>query len=352
MSRVTERNYVLDIARIVAVLAVVMIHVSAGFVTSYAPSSWEYVVGNVFDSFSRIGVPLFVMISGSLMLDEQRNITRRNIFRKYVKNILILLIFWSILYAFAFKIFYPFVTGNTISIKSFFAAFVFGHYHMWYLYMMIGLYMATPFLRAFTAKENQSLVRLFLLISLAVQFLLPISQVLSTWVNQATYYVQFIEQFNLDFFCGYTAYYLTGWYITHVGFKYKRTKHFIYFMGITSLLITIIGTQLTGDYGNTYSNMNLFVFLYSVGVYTALGNLKLNLHSHTKNMFSLLSRMTFGVYIIHPALLTVFCALIPYNDNSMPVFYILVSYVVVLLLSFVFSVIAAKIPFIKKFVRT
>lgn len=328
-----------------------MIHVSAGFVNSYAPSSWEYIAGNIFDSFSRIGVPLFVMISGSLMLDEQRNITARNIFRKYVKNILILLIFWSVLYAFAFQIFYPFVTGDTISIKSFIAAVVFGHYHMWYLYMIIGLYMATPFLRAFTAKENQSLVRFFLLISLAAQFLLPIFQVLSTWVDQATYYVQFIDQFHLDFFCGYTAYYLTGWYITHVGFKYKRTKYFIYFMGIASLLITICGTQLTGDYGNTYSNMNLFVFLYSVGVYTALGDLKLNLHSHTKNILSLLSRMTFGVYIIHPALLTAFCALIPYDHNSMPVFYILVSYVVVLLLSFVFSVLAAKIPFIKNFVR-
>lgn len=345
-----ERNYTLDIVRIIAILAVVMIHVSADFISSYAPLSWEYITGNIFDSLSRIGVPLFVMISGSLMLDEQRNITPRIMFRKYVKNVLVLLVFWSALYDFVFQILYPFVTGSTISIKSFVAAFVFGHYHMWYLYMIIGLYVVTPFLRAFTTKENQNLVRLFLIIALAVQFLLPIIQVLTIWVEQATYYIQLVDQFHLDFFCGYTTYYLAGWYISHIGFKNKPTKYLIYFMCIVSLLITIFGTQLTGDYENTYSNMNLFVFLYSVGVYTALNNLKFVLHDRTKNILTSLSRLTFGVYMIHPALLTAVHALVPYN-NSMPVFYVLAIYIVILLLSFVLSVIAAKIPYIKKFVR-
>ena len=70
-----ERNSFLDITRIVAVLAVIMIHTSSGFVTLYDTSSIEFLWGNIFDSISRIGVPLFVMISGSLMLDEEKNIT-------------------------------------------------------------------------------------------------------------------------------------------------------------------------------------------------------------------------------------------------------------------------------------
>ena len=61
-SALSKRNFSLDIARIVAILAVVMIHCSANFVSYYQPFSNEFVIGNLFDSVSRIGVPLFLMI--------------------------------------------------------------------------------------------------------------------------------------------------------------------------------------------------------------------------------------------------------------------------------------------------
>lgn len=66
MKNINNRILSLDITRIVAVLAVVMIHSSARFITE-SKTAYEFTAGNIFDTIARIGVPLFIMISGALM---------------------------------------------------------------------------------------------------------------------------------------------------------------------------------------------------------------------------------------------------------------------------------------------
>ena len=73
-----KRNYSLDIARIVAIMAVAMIHCSANFVIHFNLFSTEFILGNIFDAASRVGVPLFLMISGALFLDERKDITLKS----------------------------------------------------------------------------------------------------------------------------------------------------------------------------------------------------------------------------------------------------------------------------------
>ena len=54
-----ERNISLDLIRLVAIIAVIMIHVSANFVSNYEIGNIKFIWGNIFDSISRIGVPFF-----------------------------------------------------------------------------------------------------------------------------------------------------------------------------------------------------------------------------------------------------------------------------------------------------
>lgn len=262
-----ERNCFLDITRIAAVLAVVMLHTSADFVTSYDTSSSEFIWGNIFDSASRIGVPLFVMISGSLMLDENKIISIRNLIFNNIRTIVCLLFFWSALYSGVYNIAFPLIIGEAINFKKVIYSLLMGHYHMWYLYMIIGLYLITPFLREFVKKENKRLILLFIVISLIVQFTLPILNGLSLIREEIIYLAEFVEKFYLDFFGGYITYYLMGWYLIHIGIK-KRWR--FYFLGIVSLMIIILYVQITKDYTNGYSNMNIFVLLYSVSVFLIL----------------------------------------------------------------------------------
>ena len=102
MNKLARREIEFDILRILAILAVIMIHVSAPFVINYQPNSLQFTVGNIFDSISRIGVPFFVLISGTFMLDENKELSINKLSKKILK-LLTILIVWSAFYALVYN---------------------------------------------------------------------------------------------------------------------------------------------------------------------------------------------------------------------------------------------------------
>ena len=345
----TGRNYSLDLVRITAALAVVMIHVSAGFVKSFEITTDEFQIANILDSLSRIGVPLFVMISGSLFLDENRKLNTKNIYIKNLKGILVLLFAWSLIYSTVFNIIMPLMEDKTVDIGEFLKDFVLGHYHMWYLYMIAGLYAMTPFLRQFVKKKNKKLIQLFLVVAVCAQFFIPILQGLSDFVPKVSILITLVNRFKLNFFCGYTVYYVLGWYVIHIGFKAWQ-KRIVIITSILSLLLTIFYVSVTKDYKNGYSNLNLFILLYASGMLQLLLSLiKDEPNRKVKKALILLSRMSFGVYIIHPMLITIAKLIVPYH--AQPLRYMLLLYIVVVFVSFLICYLFSKMPLVRKLVR-
>lgn len=67
-----EKNY--DILRIIAAFMVISIHVSAESVSyNIAMPNSIFSFGNFFNSFSRFGVPIFIMLSGAFLLTNPKN---------------------------------------------------------------------------------------------------------------------------------------------------------------------------------------------------------------------------------------------------------------------------------------
>ena len=125
-----------------------MLHISSAYVISsmnnltYDVSFW---IGNIVDSFSRICVPLFVLISGMFLVGRTESF--RQSYQKRTSRILIPLVFWTIVYL-LFRAILASVLGHSIDIKSLVESVILGkpYYHMWYLFMLIGLYLFTPVL--------------------------------------------------------------------------------------------------------------------------------------------------------------------------------------------------------------
>lgn len=344
-----KRNYSLDVMRIVAVFAVVMIHCSGSFVANYSPVTIEFVIGNLLNSISRIGVPLFLMISGSLFLDEHKEITVKNILSKNVKSMAIITLVWAVIYAMAYKVALPFLRNEAVDIKNVIEGIATGHYHMWYLYMIMGIYLITPFLKKFVCEKNKELVLLFIIISFCAQFLAPVINAMSALGMNLSFINSWIEQFNLGFFNGYITYYLAGWYIVHIGIKQKWLTNLIYLLGAMALVSIIVFVQFTGDRSNAYANIGAPVFIYSVSVFLALNNIKWKFKENTNKKVVELSKLTFGVYIIHVMVLTACDELLPYSQNS--AVYLLVRFAVVACSSFLASYIISKIPVAKKIIK-
>lgn len=348
MGKIKKRNLSLDLIRVIAVFMVIMIHVCGKFVSEFNDSSAEFIIGNIFDSISHIGVPLFVMVSGALMLDERKNLNVKRLFCKNILNIVLLLMFWSAVYDAVYNVFLPLSKGEVINIKRVTESFVYGHFHLWYLYMIIGLYLVTPFLRKITNKENKNLVLLFIAISLVTQFTVPLIKGLKP-IFESLYLVSgFINKLKLGFFSGYITYYLTGWYLVHVGINKKRHKQLIYALSVISLALIIIYVQKTTHWELGYANVNLFVYLYSIGVFLFFNNIKTEKIKAPK-LLTALSSLTFGVYIVHIFIETSYRSLIPYSGT--PLLYIIVMFIVITLISFLICYIISKIPYVKKIIR-
>lgn len=344
-----KRNYSLDIARIVAVLAVVMVHSSSIFVANHPTFTNEFVFGNLFDSLARIGVPLFLMISGSLFLDESREVTLKSVLSKNVKSLAIITIIWAVIYSITYNLVYPFLAGEAISVKNAVGDIIDGHHHMWYLYMIIGVYIITPFLKGFVCKENKGMVLFFIIISLCVQFLVPVFYMI-TRLGAPVYLIStWLGKFRLDFFGGYITYFLTGWYIVHIGIKQKWCRYIIYSLGAICLFVMFFYAHFTGDYKTAYQNIGLPVFMYSVSVFLAINNINWKLKEKSAKKVEALSRLTFGVYIIHILVLGVLSKLFPYNRWC--ALYIVVCFAIVTCVSFLASYIISKIPILKKLIK-
>lgn len=97
---------------------------------------------------------------GALFLSTEKQLTTGDIWRKYVKRLMVVFCFWSAIYE-------SFETLKTYSLSdhryylSFIKRFFEGHYHMWYIYMIVFLYIITPILRRIV--EDKRLLQLFLL---------------------------------------------------------------------------------------------------------------------------------------------------------------------------------------------
>ena len=84
-----------DILRIIAAFSVVMLHSAAQFWYDLPVSDTNWIITNSYNALFRFGVPIFVMISGALFLNPEKETNIRKLFTHNIARILILFIFWS-----------------------------------------------------------------------------------------------------------------------------------------------------------------------------------------------------------------------------------------------------------------
>lgn len=138
--------------------AVIVLHVAASkwYTTDIHAFEWEAI--NFYDSIVRWTVPIFVMISGALFLS--RDIPVRKIYSKYIFRIFTAFVFWAFLH-----VCLDYVDMGILGID-----FIQGRFlHMWFLFIIAGLYMIVPFVKKIA--ESEFLTKYFLVIAFFFAFL-------------------------------------------------------------------------------------------------------------------------------------------------------------------------------------
>ncbi len=330
-----------DGLRICAAFMVILLHVSAQYWSSTPVTSSAWKVYNLFDSLARPAVPIFVMLSGMLLLDPQRDITLRDVFTKYCKRIVLVWIFWSLFYATWSDVLWNALRHLEIDWAYVTRAFWAGHYHLWYCKMLLGLYLILPFLREFVKKKG--LTEYFLLLTLCLTVILP---------NLPWEWAQLLRQNTYFYFtAGFVGYFLLGYYLRQTRLP-RGMRYGIYALGIGSLLWTVVANlrrSLAADAAYGYFDPWMpNIVLMTVAVFVFFQYAMNPLLERYSRFLESVSPYMFGVYLVHPFVMTIlenmgFSILAYPAYLSVPCFTVLVF-----LLSCCCSWLLRKIPFLGK----
>lgn len=289
-----KRLIYLDFLRVFAVFCVVILHVSAGN-WAYVPvnsQTWE--VFNIFNSSVRFAVPIFVMISGALLLDTEYNFNFKTFFKKNIMRIITAYIFWSGIYTLVNFL----DNGGTFSDN--FKFFLSGYSHLWYLYMILGMYIILPFLREIAKNEKLSIY--FVVLAFVFTYFAKLLSAVPELGVLNEIFELITSKMSLNFVLGYTGYFFLGHILKNREFK-NTTKYIFFGLGALSLITTVLLTRyysvLSGVATDIfYSYFMPNVFFVALAVFLLFKDLKIP-EKHEKNII-LLSNLTFGVYLFHP----------------------------------------------------
>lgn len=347
MEEKEERKIYFDFLRIFATFAVIILHVSAQNWHTTDINSFEWNIFNFYDSIVRWGVPIFVMISGALFLNKNQSI--KKIYTKNILRIIIAFIFWSLIYTVLFS--------KGLSIKTMIINFFEGYYHMWFLFMIVGLYMITPFVKKII--ENELLIKYFIILSLIFCIIIPQAiSIISVEFSYLGYLIQeLVDKINLHMVLGYTLYYILGYYLDKININ-KKTFKLICFFGLIGFIATIILSILITKYTQEanilfYGNFTINVLLEAIFIFVIFKKYfeKIELKTRTKNVLYKLSKYSFGAYLVHIALINFLDTLLNLNTLTFNSFIsVPVISIVVFFISFCISAIINHIPILNKYI--
>ena len=100
---------------------------------------------------TRWALPIFVMISGYFLLDPRKPVELRSYYQRRVRRIAWPLVAWTTLYL-GISACDTWIAGQPIAPAALVRSVVMGapYYHLWFLYMLPGLYLVAPFVKAAT----------------------------------------------------------------------------------------------------------------------------------------------------------------------------------------------------------
>ena len=301
-----KREYAFDILRVVAMIMVIIVHVSNVYSRSFGIiSNSSFIISLIFNTVSRISVPIFLMISGSLLLD--RKFDKKKYFSRLLKFIIIIIV-WDVIYL-VWEYLYLGVTYQQLY------KLLLNPYraHLWYLYTTVILYAIQPVLRLIMLKTNKTFKIILLLLWL---FFSSISMINKTIANCFTIF-------------SYIGFFILGKYIYNYAKEKYKSKYNILLIIIIIIcfVLSVTLNYLSSMKYNMFYNLYFayrtpFIIFSSIAFYILI---IANYKKDTLNRLILeLSNLSFGVYLIHGIFLDVTVKTFIYqNYNSLigiPVF--------------------------------
>lgn len=289
-----------DILRILASFLVVLIHVTTVGISDYEIGSSTWCVSLVLNSVCHWAVPVFFMISGMFFLDPEREMPPQKLL-KHILKIIICIAVWGFLYSLLDQYVYGHISAKSILIAVY--GIITGNtgYHLWFLYTLLALYLATPTLRILTAHATKRQLEY----ALVVWFLLGICVSQVNELAECMLAVEEILPYESPAVAGFAGFYLLGYYLK----KYTVPEKFIpalYILGLLCMIAMPIANLVLSEMMSMKkipaitSQLGIASCIVAVSVFVLVSRLQTEKYSQKiKGSIQWLSDRTFGIYITH-----------------------------------------------------
>lgn len=232
-----------DLCRVAAIFGVVVIHAcGAGFYQFGKISTSDWLSINLLDSLVRCSVPLFVMLSGALLLSPQATPATPLQIIGRIRKVAIPLLTWNV----AYLLYVSHFTGQVIDWLSMFRQVPM--YHLWFVYMIIGLYLLLPVLQAvFAVIAKRPDLQRYLLALWIVVTCVPVYYPLPI--------LALLQQTSL---LGYAGYFLMGGIVANA---YQRSGKTLFWV-LAYLAAVLVTFWLTWRFSDAAQSIDERAYIY------------------------------------------------------------------------------------------
>ena len=347
-----EQLTYVKVIRAFAMVTIVTLHIAFPLIYLYNTIDYaDWWVGNNFYIWGKMGSPLFTMVSGLLLLHPGKDQPIPVFFRKRFIKVLFPFIAWAILYL-LWRVMFK---AEELTTKQIVTALIDGpvYYHLWFIQMILGLYLATPILRVYIRAADRNNLRYFLIIWFVAAAILPMTK-------------RFLDiEIGIDIVVAteYVGFFVLGYYLRDVTLKRQHIMPVL--LGVAGLIVL---TQFL-THGMTINNEgrfdNFFVLNDSFNLILAAIGLFLFFKSldydeifkrvpPIRMIVNGISRCSLGIYFIHVMIIELLeSGVLGFElraQSFSPILSIPVTAILTLILSYFGVALLKRIPIVKHIV--
>lgn len=348
MNTKTTRTGFLDLLRIFACFFVIVNHTGSELFLERTPADPLWFVGISYFFIATTAVPVFLMISGYLLLG--RNDSWKTTFRR-IFRILCTLLGCAVLYS-VYNVLRSDAAGSPVSTAILIVKEITKVYlrspsnALWYLYTYLGILIMLPFLQKMAAAMQQRDYHFFFLFTGIFICTAPILQHYSS-------YLSLHPKFELPLFSGFVSMLFIGQYFARFGFP--RTKKC--FAAAICLLVITVFINVVATYLEYQKDPTEYLFFEDVTLLPiTLGSACIfylfsfvSLPGRVSAVISEIGACTFGIYLLSDLLIDLtwpVCRMA--HSSAFPFFAVLAYEADLFLLGLLIAKILRKTPFINR----
>lgn len=329
MKNTNDRIGWVDWLRVLACFMVVLSHACDAFVGQFDNDRVAFITGTAIGSLMRASVPLFVMMTGVLLLPiSLRDSSLTAFYRRRVGRIVWPLVFWSLLLPIIGWAYFNYLspaTGNSMLSAEMYSnerlvprfwTWIFNFNYdttaLWYLYMLVGLYLVMPIVNGWLSVASRKDVKTVLILW-GVSLMLPYVQMIAPALGFEGMFGNFGILGVCDWNAYGTFYYLSGFIGYIILAYYLKTYPLQWSWGrmaltlvpmfVVGYLITFWGyVEMNAYHPGNYAYLEIIwlfcginVFMMTFPVFAFMQRIKGN----APRIISHVAKLTFGIYLVH-----------------------------------------------------